>query len=584
MKGTPRRPNPLVDDDTIPEDIAECAFDQQGQDDHDRGHEENVSQEPVLVRMSEIVPRTVTEEVWRSMYVTRRLIAQYGKTPGCPGCENLGEKNGPSHSTECRQRLQDQMSNTSEGKTKLSEEQKRRDAFTARRMMSASHVPVAESPSSSVEHERRAQPSKRARIASEADSSNSTVMQDVATQGPPGADTTSETNMRDSSKRQADVGVEELEQDTNDGGDEAATLGDDVEMGVESQGEQAPGLSGLNVAESKSPLRATQLKTTTRSKESSTMNIASVCPVTGVCYDFSELEDRNRAVSRLCSERPYVLITSPMRTNPFKPASLNLRSKGVSHREQTTQKAREHLEFICKLIMIQHRNKRYFIHEHPDDTSSWHDQCVQEVLAVTQATVTKFDQCQFGSMDADNIGSTKHYGKRSKLITTIPAIDAIFGGKLCQEEHEHIRSSGGEAQDALIHPPQLCKAILSAIELQRKWDARGLKLLATIEAEGKTPAGSDDIPEEESTNEILEAWDDATGEDLDPVTVLAARREEIAYYKAMGAFTKVPDITLCCQNRTQANRGTMERHQQGRSVQRQCSQQTGGKGVQQQEV
>ena len=236
VKGTPRRPNPLVDDDTIPEDIAECAFDQQGQDDHDRGHEENVSQEPVLVRMSEIVPRTVTEEAWRSMYVTRRLIAQYGKTPGCPGCESLGEKNGPSHSTECRQRLQDQMSNTSEGKTKLSEEQKRRDAFTARRMMSASHVPVAESPSSSVEHERRAQPSKRARIASEADSSNSTVMQDVATQGPPGADTTSETNMRDSSKRQADVGVEELEQDTNDGGDEAATLGDDVEMGVESQG------------------------------------------------------------------------------------------------------------------------------------------------------------------------------------------------------------------------------------------------------------------------------------------------------------------------------------------------------------
>ena len=49
-----------------------------------------------------------------------------------------------------------------EGKIKLDEEQKRRDAFTARRMMSASH---AESPSSSVEHERRAQPSKRPRIA-----------------------------------------------------------------------------------------------------------------------------------------------------------------------------------------------------------------------------------------------------------------------------------------------------------------------------------------------------------------------------------------------------------------------------------
>ena len=149
--------------------------------------------------------------------------------------------------TECRQRLQNEMSTTREGKIKLDEEQKRRDAFTARRMMSASHAPVAESPSSSVEHERRTQPSKRARIASEADSSTSTVMQDVTTLGTPGADTTSKTNMRDSSKRQADVGVEELEQDTNDGGDEAATLGDDVEMGVESQGGQAPGLSGVDV-------------------------------------------------------------------------------------------------------------------------------------------------------------------------------------------------------------------------------------------------------------------------------------------------------------------------------------------------
>ena len=168
-----------------------------------------------------------------------------------------------------------------------------------------------------------------------------------------------------------------------------------------------------------------------------------------------------------------------------------------------------------------------------------HDQCVQEVLAVTQATVSKFDQCQFGSLDTGNIGSTKHYGKRSKLITTIPAIDAIIGGKLCQEEHEHIRSSGGEAQDALIHPPQLCTAILSAIELQRKWTHVDSNCLATIEAEGKIPAGSDDIPEEESTNEILEAWDDATGEDFDPVTVPGGQKRRNRILQSNGAFTKV---------------------------------------------
>ena len=34
----------------------------------------------------------------------------------------------------------------------------------------------------------------------------------------------------------------------------------------------------------------------------------------------------------------------------------------------------------------------------------WHNQCVQDVLSVTQATVTKLDRCQFGSLNADNIG------------------------------------------------------------------------------------------------------------------------------------------------------------------------------------
>ena len=188
--------------------------------------------------------------------------------------------------------------------------------------------------------------------------------------------------------------------------------------------------------------------------------------------------------------------------------------------------------------------KRYFVHEHLDDVHSWHDQCVQEVLSVTQATVTKFDRCQFGSLNADNIGLKRHHRIRSRFISTMPAIDAVFGGRPRQEGHEHAQSSGSESRDALACTARLYKNIVSAIELQRKWDERGIKLLATIEAEGEIPARGADIPEEKVTNEILEAWDDASGEDLDPATVLAARREETAYYKATGAFTKVP-ISQC---------------------------------------
>ena len=246
----------------------------------------------------------------------------------------------------------------------------------------------------------------------------------------------------------------------------------------------------------------------------------------------------------MCSEKPYVLITSPLCTALSKLTSLNVRHTSPSERKQIANKAQRHLEFICKLIMIQHRDGRYFIHEHPGGISSWQDQCVQEVLTVTQATITEFDQCLFGLMATDRNGSLKHCRRRSKLVSTMPAIDSIFSGKLCQERHEHAHLAEGETHDARVHPSQLCKAIATAIKLQKKWDASGLKLLATVEAEGESPKRDVNPPEEEPADEILEAWDDASGEDLDPATVMAARREEIAYYKAMGAFTKVP-ISQC---------------------------------------
>ena len=165
-------------------------------------------------------------------------------------------------------------------------------------------------------------------------------------------------------------------------------------------------------------------------------------------------------------------------------------------------------------------------------------------MTVTQATITEFDQCLFGLMATDRDGSLKHCRRRSKLVSTMPAIDSIFSGKLCQERHEHAHLAERETHDARVHPSQLCKAIATAIKLQKKWDASGLKLLATVEAEEESPKRDVNPPEEEPADEILEAWDNASGEDLDPATVMAATQEEIAYYKAMGAFTKVP-ISQC---------------------------------------
>ena len=222
-------------------------------------------------------------------------------------------------------------------------------------------------------------------------------------------------------------------------------------MGAESQGEQAPGLSGVDVTKVHNPDHTTSVTVTTGSRGSSIMDTTSECPVTGACCDFSELGDRNRAISRMCSEKPNVLITSPLCTALSKLTSLNVRHTSPSERKQIANKAQRHLQFICKLIMIQHRDGRHFIHEPPGGTSSWQDQCVQEVLTVTQATITEFDQCLFWLMATDRNGSLKHCRRRSKLVSTMPAIDSTFSGKLCPERHKHAHLAEEETHDALHH-------------------------------------------------------------------------------------------------------------------------------------
>ena len=359
-------------------------------------------------------------------------------------CEILREKNGPNHSTEHGQWPQDQMSNTSEGKT----------AFMARRMM---------------------------------------------TQGSPGTNPMSETNMRDSSKKQADVDIEELEQDANDESNENVTLGDDVEMGVESQGGQALGLSIVNIAESKNSLRGWN----------SIMNIASVCPaVTSPSWKTETVRSPD------C-----VLITSPLCWNSFKLASLNLRSKGVSHREQTTRSTRTpwiHLQIHHDSPQKQGISSTNSLTAHISGTIN----VFKRFCPVTQTMETKQSLIDVNSgrwmlTTSDWRDITEH---ATGLQARHPPLTRHLVANCAEKDIEHAQSSTCETRDAQACPPQLFKTIMSTIELQRKWDERGIKLLATIETEGKMPTGNANIPEGRQSN-----WKHGTTtvEKLDPTTVLA---------------------------------------------------------------
>ena len=78
---------------------------------------------------------------------------------------------------------------------------------------------------------------------------------------------------------------------------------------------------------------------------------------------------------------------------------------------------------------------------------------------------------------------------------------------------------------------------------QGEWDSRGLYLLGNISVDDDTslviipPEEGEEMLEDEMSNI---AWDDVSGEALDPEKVKEARRAEMCYYSKMGVYRKAP--------------------------------------------
>ena len=199
--------------------------------------------------------------------------------------------------------------------------------------------------------------------------------------------------------------VEELEQDTNNEGNEDAILNDDVEMDVQFAGRASTRLFRCQCCRVEKFFLSDTNEKHNHVETKFDHEHCGCVSSDWYLYDLSELKDRNRAAYRLCSEKPYVLITSPLNTSTSEANYLRSREHQTENRSH--RKPEEQLEFICKLIMIQHRNKGYFITNilmmHFRGTIS----VSKRFLLFTQAKVTKFGQCQLGLMYADTAGSTE---------------------------------------------------------------------------------------------------------------------------------------------------------------------------------
>ena len=120
-------------------------------------------------------------------------------------------------------------------------------------------------------------------------------------------------------------------------------------------------------------------------------------------------------------------------------------------------------------------------------------------------------------------------GRTARWVTNMPAARVTMRGR-CGQSLESARIVRSD--------------LTEATKLQRRWDQDGMYMLASLGDKdvGRTSRGAHATPAEEEdgiTENLMEAWDDVTGRDLDPRRVKEARDEEMAYYKKMGTYEKV---------------------------------------------
>ena len=333
-------------------------------------------------------------------------------------------------------------------------------------------------------------------------------------------------------------------------------------------------VNAMDVAELYSPPRIAEMTSNIGLRVGWSMDITTQ-DSDGRPWDFNIPEMRNRAARRVLTDRPLLLIGSPMCTIHSMMNNINHSRMPAEMVQERFAYARKHSKFAASLYKLQVQGGRYFLHEHPESASSWQEQCIQEVLKLQGVEKAIGDQCRYGLKEkgADGEGPAR---TTTGFMTNSPCI-ALQLQRRCPNRkgytiHRHVQLDGGKAKAAQIYPPGLCKAVCQGLIEQIAVDRQGQYLLMNMDYDDKQTSGEMkqaakrleekyDIVEEDQEEELEIAWDDVSGATLDPKQVRSARQEEVDYVKNMQLYEKVP-IRQCFETIGKApHHYTVDRHQ-----------------------
>ncbi len=279
------------------------------------------------------------------------------------------------------------------------------------------------------------------------------------------------------------------------------------------------------------------------------LDLTRLDPKTGKAWDLSDEKVQSRVKRMVAEGKPLFVIGSPPCTSFSSIQNMNNKKRDAKVVEAERKAGERHLQFCLEIYMIQIKAKRYFIHEHPNTATSWKMQSVVELMAMENVDHAVADMCQFGMTTVVD-GVEEPVQKRTKTVSNSPEVlkrvdvrCPNLGGR--GEKHDHAQLLNGRARQAQVYPKKFCQAVCEGIAAQKKLRALGLESRELLTQEEMELAADSLERGEESPSDALHgedlriAFDDQSGEPLDPKAVKVARKEEIAYFKEMKVYEKV---------------------------------------------
>ena len=151
----------------------------------------------------------------------------------------------------------------------------------------------------------------------------------------------------------------------------------------------------------------------------------------GQGWEFLKAEHRKQCFEEIKANGPRMLIVCPP-CGPFSSWQRINSKKGKPAQKELTA-ARVLLHVGIQPCHLQHQMGNYFVFEHPDGASSWHDENMQMLQGLQGMEDVKCDQCMFGLRDPQN---HKLYKKTTRLRTNCKHVSKHMACR-CDGQPEH---------------------------------------------------------------------------------------------------------------------------------------------------